>query len=74
MKREYKTPIVKFVNYAYDVQVVAESSKFDGSGDGHKIDWCTYKSGLFADPCSDIVNSNFSEDICGFQPWSLRNK
>lgn len=72
MKREYKTPVVKFVNYAYDVQVVAESSKFDGYGDGHQIDWCTYQSGLFADPCSDIVNSSFSPSVCQVQPWSLR--
>lgn len=72
MKREYRQPVAKFIDYAYEEQVVAESSKFDGMGDGHKIDHCTYKSGLFASPCSDIVSTQFTTDICNLQPFSLR--
>ncbi len=72
MKREYKKPTATFIDYAYEEQVVAESSKFDGYGDGHQINYCTYQSGLFADPCSVVVNSQFSTSVCGTQPWSLR--
>lgn len=72
MKREYKKPNVKFIDYSYDEQVVAESSKFSGYGDGHKIEYCTYESGQFTSPCSDITNHTFPTNICSFQPWSLR--
>lgn len=72
MKREYKSPVAKFVDYCYEEQVVAESSKFDGYGDGHKVDFCTYQSGAFSNPCSVVVNSTFPTSICNSQPWSLR--
>ena len=72
MKREYKSPVVKFVEYSYEEQVVAESNKFDNYGDGHQIQYCTYQSGSFSEPCSVIVNSNFPTTTCGIQPWSLR--
>lgn len=72
MKREYKSPVAKFVDYSFEEQVVAESSKFDGYGDGHKIDFCTYQSGSFSEPCSVVVNSTFPANICSVQPWSLR--
>lgn len=72
MKREYMKPVAKFVDYSYEEQVVAESQKLDGLGDGHRIDFCTYQSGSYVDPCSIVVNSNFSESICGIKPWSLR--
>ena len=72
MKREYKKPSAKFIDYAYDEQVVAESSKFSGYGDGHQIDYCTYQSGQFSSPCSTVVNSTFPQSTCNSQPWSLR--
>ena len=72
MKREYTQPTAKFIDYAYDEQVVAESNKFDGLGDGWVIDYCTYQSGEFSDPCTVVVNSQFSDEICGIKPWSLR--
>lgn len=72
MKREYKQPIAKFIDYAYEEQVVAESSKIDGLGDGHQIYYCTYQSSSFSDPCCVVVNSTFGAEICGVQPWSLR--
>lgn len=72
MKREYKQPTAKFIDYAYDEQVVAESSKVDGMGDGHVIYYCTYQSASFSDPCSVVVNSNFDDSICGIKPWTLR--
>ena len=71
MKRAYTKPIAKYIDYSYDEQVVAESSKYDGDGDGHRIDQCTYESGLFAAPCSDIVYSEFGAEICHFQPRSI---
>ena len=72
MKREYKQPIVKFIDYAYDEQVVAESSKIDGLGDGHQIYYCTYQSDAFSNPCSVVVNSTFPDDVCNTKPWSLK--
>lgn len=72
MKREYKQPVAKFVDYSYEEQVVAESSKQDNFGDGHQIHFCTYQSGSFSDPCNVVVNSTFPTQICGIQPWSLR--
>ena len=71
MKRAYSKPVAKFIAYSYDEQVVAESSKFDGYGDGHKINHCTYESGLFTAPCSAIVYSEFGTDICNFMPRSI---
>ena len=72
MKREYKQPVAKFIDYTYEEQVVAESSKVDGLGDGHQIWYCTYQSAEFSDPCSVVVNSQFPTEICGIQPWALR--
>ena len=72
VKREYKKPVVKFIDYSYDEQVVAESSKVDGLGDGHQINYCTYQSASFNDPCSIMVNSIVGAPICSIQPWSLR--
>ena len=72
MKKEYKKPTSLFIDYTYDEQVVAASEKFDGYGDGNRIDYCTYQSGSFSNPCTSIVNSNFDTSVCGVQPWSLR--
>ena len=72
MKREYKTPVAKFVDYSYEEQVVATSNKQDNLGDGHQIDFCTYQSGEFSDPCNVVVNTTFPTSVCGIQPWSLR--
>lgn len=71
MKRKYAKPTATMIDYSFDEQVVAESSKFDGYGDGHQIDFCTYQSGSFGNPCSSIVNSTFPTNICEVQPWSL---
>lgn len=73
MKRVYTKPTAKFIDYAYDEQVVADSSKVDGLGDGHQIFYCTYQSASFTDPCSVVVNSTFPNEICGVKPWSLRS-
>lgn len=72
MKRMYKKPTAKFIDYSYDEQVVAQSNKLDGLGDGHQIHYCTYQSGSFSDPCTVVVNSSFDTSICEVQPWSLR--
>ena len=76
MKRAYNKPTATFIDYAYDVQVVAESSKLDSLGDGHQINYCTWESGSFANPCNTVLsNSNNANvpDMCtGFSPWSLR--
>ena len=72
MKREYKQPVVQFIDYAYEEQVVAESVIYNGSGDGNNTGYCTYQSGSIASPCTNIVNSTFIESVCNIQPWSLR--
>ena len=72
MKKTYVEPKAKFINYTYDEQVVAASNKIDGYGDGHQINYCTYRSDSFSDPCKDIVSSEFGASICHVQPWSLR--
>lgn len=70
MKRKYQRPTAAFIDYAYDEQIVAASSKYDGYGDGHQINYCTYQSGAFANPCNSIVNTQHAS-ICQVQPWSL---
>lgn len=76
MKREYMKPIAKYIDYSYDEQVVATSSKVDGLGDGHKIFYCTYESAEFSNPCNAVHNSNEivqNPDRCvAYRPWSLR--
>ena len=75
MKREYIKPSVVFVDYSYEEQVVAESSTFSGTGDGYQINYCTYESGAWADPCKNVISKadNAAEIRCfDFQPWSLR--
>ena len=72
MKREYKTPTAMFIDYAYDEQVVAASDNFNGLGDGNYTGYCTYQSGSIHEPCVLMVNSQFSQSVCGTQPWSLR--
>lgn len=74
MKREYKTPIVKMIDYSYDEQVVATSlgENFNGSGDGNTTGYCTYQSGFVSDPCVVVVNSQFPVEVCNARPWSLR--
>ena len=71
MKREYKQPVAKFIDYAYEEQVVADSGIYNGSGDGNSTGYCTYQSGSPASPCTTMVNSNFDFSICSVQPWSL---
>lgn len=72
MKREYKQPVAKFIDYAYEEQVVAESVIYNGSGDGNNTNYCTYQSGSIANPCTLVVNSTFPDSICSTKPWSLR--
>ena len=72
MKREYKQPVAKFIDYAYEEQVVAESAIYNGFGDGNNTGYCTYQSGSIASPCTLMVNSSFSSNVCNAQPWSLR--
>lgn len=71
MKREYKKPVAKVVDYAYDEQVVAESSKVDGYGDGHVIYYCTYMSESFLTPCNVVHNSKVDFQ-CDTDLWTLR--
>lgn len=73
MKREYKKPTAKFIDYAYDEQIVATSEYFNGFGDGNKTGYCTYQSGSIHEPCVIMVNSQFSQEVCGTRPWSLRD-
>ncbi len=70
MKRKYQKPTAAFIDYAYDEQIVAASSNYNGYGDGHLTGFCTYQSGSFAKPCGDIVNTQHAS-ICQVQPWSL---
>jgi len=75
MKREYRKPSVKFIDYAYDEQVVAESATFNGSGDGYQLNYCTWESGLWADPCNNVLSAAdqaAGKRCFGYTPWSLR--
>ena len=72
MKREYRKPTALFIDYSYDEQVVAESANYNGHGDGNHTGYCTYQSGSYSNPCVTMVNSQFTNDVCGIQPWSLR--
>ena len=72
MKREYKKPAVKYINYTYDEQVVASSEKIDGYGDGYQIRYCTWYSSSFSDPCNSVIASTDTDRCYEFQPWSLR--
>lgn len=76
MKREYKQPRAVLIDYAYEEQVVAESSKIDTLGDGYQVQYCTWRSASFSSPCDVILTqSNHAADplkCYGDQPWSLR--
>lgn len=77
MKRAYHTPTLKYIDYSYDEQVVAESSKIDGKGDGFQVHYCTWESASFSDPCLAVLASNpadrpTSNSCQNFNPWSLR--
>ena len=71
MKREYKQPVAKFIDYAYEEQVVAESSNFNGSGDGNYTGWCTFTSGSTTSPCTMMLSSDHP-GLCDSNAWSLR--
>lgn len=70
MKRKYQKPTAALIDYAYDEQIVAASSYFNGWGDGKQTGYCTYQSGWVANPCRDIVNTQYAS-FCQVQPWSL---
>ena len=75
MKREYVKPSVKFIDYSYDEQVVAESATYSGYGDGYQMNFCTWQSGLWADPCKGTLSE--ADKAAGIRcfdhnPWSLR--
>lgn len=76
MKKNYTRPTAAFIDYAYEEQVVAESSKFSGYGDGYQVEVCTWYSGAFASPCDSVLsNANHSADptrCTDTRPWSLR--
>ena len=72
MKREYMKPIANFIDYAYDVQVVAESNKLDTLGDGHRLNYCTWESGSYANPCNSVLAKADTDRCFDFTPWSLR--
>ena len=71
MKREYKQPVAKFIDYAYEEQVVAESVIYNGSGDGNNTGWCTWTSGSISSPCTTVVSSD-NPGLCDTEMWSLR--
>lgn len=76
MKHEYKKPTVKYIDYAYDEQVVATSAggnKIDGLGDGYQIYYCTYVSDVIGEGCSWIHNSEQNVFVCDKNTWSLRS-
>ena len=75
MKREYRKPVIKFIDYTYDEQVVAQSSQFDGLGDGFQISYCTWESGSFSSPCLAVLSKSDKDGglrCYDFTPWSLR--
>ena len=43
MKNEYKKPVVKMIDYAYQEQVVASSSSLADSVDGAASGYCTWR-------------------------------
>lgn len=69
MKREYKTPKAKMVDYCYDEQVTAKSGgNVSGYGDPNYTGRCQQKS-----PTS--CTSFWDADIgCAESAWSLRRK
>ena len=42
MKNEYKKPVVKMIDYAYQEQVVASSSDTAPMVNGHEVNVCTF--------------------------------
>ena len=75
MKREYRTPVAKYVNYAYEEQVVATSAgnKVDTFGDGWEIQYCTYMSDVIGAGCTTMHNSTVTNFKCDVSAgWSLR--
>ena len=73
MKKEYKKPAAKFVDYSYQEQVVATSpgEHFSGSGDGNQLGFCTWLSGSTVTPCTDTVGGG--NPVCDVQKWNLRH-
>jgi len=76
MKRAYTKPSVSFIDYSYEEQVVAESSKYSGFGDGYQVNVCTWYSGAFASPCDSVLskadNGADPNRCTDTTPWSLR--
>ena len=72
MKRTYKKPAAKYVDYSYQEQVVASSAEefFNGTGDGNQLGFCTWLSGSTATPCNEKVGGGNPK--CESQAWSLR--
>ena len=72
MKREYKKPVAKSIDYAYEEQVVAESGNQTGRmGDGLGTGICTFVNGNAASPCAMIVSSDHP-GVCDTNAWSMR--
>lgn len=76
MKKAYTKPCASLIDYSYEEQVVAESSKYSGLGDGYIVNVCTWQSGLFANPCDSVLshaNHDADPNRCTeTRPWSLR--
>ena len=66
MKRMYKTPKVKYVDFTYDEQVKADSSGVALYGDPHHIGRCQQSK---PDSCVYFWSS---QPVCQSAPMSLR--
>ena len=69
MKREYRAPKVKLVNFSYDEQVVAASIKpnVSGYGDPNYTGYCQQSSPYTCTKCF-LADLSFCEETA----WSLR--
>ena len=68
MKRVYKTPKAKLVDFTYDEQVVATSGFIADYGDPQQIGRCQQGS---ATDCKVFWNDSYPEK-CSMMPFSLR--
>ncbi|MBE5771854.1 MAG: hypothetical protein E7336_10850 [Clostridiales bacterium] len=71
MKKAYKKPAVKYVDYSYQEQVVATSPGefFSGTGDGNQLGFCTWLSGSTVTPCTENVGGG--NPLCEEQKWKM---
>lgn len=69
MKRVYKTPKAKLVDFTYDEQVVAESSGVALYGDPDHVGRCQQSSET---SCRYFWNDSYPVGTCQSAPFSLR--